>query len=106
MYRVCNLFCEGAVLMEHTEIGWKKMDIHSYVETFQAICKQYPELFVQGFKEWQTSYEVLSHEGMYFIRSAYKKQYMRNKMVVQESGVQMISMVEEHQQFKILSIAW
>lgn len=106
MSRVCDLFCEGAVLMEFTETGWKHSDIHSYVKAFQETCDQYPELFLQGFKEWQTSYEVLHHAGMYLVRSAYKKQYMRGGTLVQEPGVQMMSIVEENQQFKIVSIVW
>ena len=81
------LFRPDALLLEKVDTGYISKTADGYIQEFETVVRDYPELFAEGFTERQTSLEWTEQNGVYLVHSGYEKRYIRDGKPVTERGV-------------------
>lgn len=101
-----DLFYEKALLIENRDGDIITKSIDDHIGEFETAIESYPEVFVNGFMEEQTGYEILSSDMYILVKSDYIKKYTINGELKSGSGSNMITLVKNGNKIRIFSIAW
>jgi hypothetical protein len=101
-----NLFNDHALLIETIDNKIKTKSIDDHIKEFENAIINHPKLFINGFKEKQLTYEIMSSDNYIQIKSHYEKNYTRNGKLISEVGYNMITVYQFENKFEIICIAW
>lgn len=104
--KLVSLFSRGAIVHELNNGKVISKTIEQFCEEFEKIIIEYPELFHNGFQEYQTSVQYIKQDFIYMVQSSFEKQYKRNSEHICEQGVNHMVIQSIEGSWKILSIYW
>lgn len=101
-----NLFLTNASLLETKDGVLISKTVEDHINEFRYAIANDPQLFENGFHEYQTDVSIIENEICFLVGSKYRKTYIRNHQPVVEDGINNMVLVRDDHGIRIASVLW